>query len=46
LRFEIDQWDTPSRHKECEMKATAFWLIMAGGSVAIGYAMALMMELL
>jgi hypothetical protein len=32
-------------HKECEMKATAFWLIMAGGSVGIGYVMALMMEL-
>jgi len=28
------------------MKATAFWLMMAGGSVGIGYVMALMMELL
>jgi len=28
------------------MKATAFWLMMAGGSVAIGYVMALMMEVL
>jgi len=28
------------------MKATVFWLTMAGGSMAIGYVMAMLMELL
>jgi len=28
------------------MKATLFWLTMAGGSMAIGYVMALLMEVL
>jgi len=31
---------------EGRMKATLFWLTMAGGSMAIGYVMALLMEVL